>query len=1106
MSNLEKIYNKFQLIDPKGNICGFNSELKAMYLDFFLNKKKKSILYVASSLFEANKMFQTLSSYQEKVFLFPMDDFLTSEALAISPELKITRLETLNNLINIKEPCIVVTNLTGLLRFLPVFDVYHDSILKLEKNSDYDMEKLILKLYNLGYQKESIVTKTGEIAVRGFVIDIFPISAKHPIRIEFWGDTIDSIRYFDIDTQLTIGSIDESTIYPNTEFIVKQSIDLFDLKQRELPSYGPASSIMNYISNGVIFYDSYDQIDISYKQLLEEMFEYSVSNDQVGTKYMHELSYFDKNECYYFSNFDNVPRLSKNTINYNVMELDFIDNLNQLDETLKKYVLAGKTVILCVSNRYKLNKLLENLSIKTIVTNEGQIFEKEINIIIKNINRGFILDDYVVFSEYEIFHKKEISSNYKTSFKFGTKIRDITKLSIGDYVVHSVNGIGRYIGIKTLEKNGLRKDYLQIEYKDGDKLYVPVEKIELLTKYSSNDAAVPRLNKLGSTEWAKTKLRVRAKIKDMTAELLKLYAERESAEGFAFLPDDENQINFEADFEHTPTPDQIRITEEIKKDMEKPTPMDRLLCGDVGYGKTEIAFRAAFKAILSGKQVALLCPTTILSSQHFKNAIQRFQNFPVNIALLNRFITPKKVTETINNVKTGKVDLLIGTHRILSDDIQFKDLGLLIIDEEQRFGVKHKEKIKEYKTNIDVLTLSATPIPRTLQMAMSGVRSLSLLETPPAYRYPIQTYVIAENRQIVKDAIYKEMSRNGQVFILFNNIEQLELKKREIEELVPDARIVTAHGKLEKTQLENIMIDFIDKKFDILLCTTIIETGIDIPNVNTLIIYDADRFGLAQLYQIRGRVGRSNKIAYCYLLYDKTKILSEIATKRLKVIKDFTELGSGFSIAMRDLSIRGAGDVLGSEQAGFVDSVGIDLFLKMLDEEIKKAKGILPALEDQERNTPLIEVDTSIADEYVEDEDLKIFIHQKINTIDSKEKLENIKNEISDRFGKIDENILIYMHEELFDNMAKKYNITQVRQTKNFIELLLPEELTSKLEMDKFFVEVTKISMMFRFSLKLKKLCITLDTIRLEEHFIYYFIELLEVIDNILNNKKDTND
>ena len=1091
---MQCIENKFSIFDNNNDIVGFNNELKAQYLNYYLNKYQKNLLYVSSSLFEANKLYQALQNYNANVLLFPMDDFLTSEALAISPELKITRLETLNESINNNKPTIVVTNLLGFLRFLPNKNLYRNSIISLKKNVDFEISQLIATLCTLGYQKESTVSKTGEFAVRGFVIDVFPISYANPVRIEFWGDTVDSIREFDVNTQLTINNkIDSVTINPNTEFLTTKQVDTFDLKQRDLINYEKPVSIYNYLEDTLLFYDNYDQIQVNYEQLTKEMFDYTVSNDlPKNTKYMFSLDEFVNVKHINFSNFD----VTTNKNSYKIQELEYIKgNINKLEDTLKSYILKGNTVILCVSNRYKVNKLIDELHIETIVTNEDNIFPGKINIIIKNISGGYIFDNYVVFSEVELFNKTEAPSYYKTNFKLGTKIRDINKLSIGDYVVHVSHGIGRYLGIKTLEKKGLKKDYLQVEYKDGDKLYVPVERIELLSKYSQADGMVPKLNKIGGTEWAKTKLRVKSRIKDMTAELLHLYAEREKAKGFAFIKDDDNQINFEKEFMYTPTADQIRVTEEIKKDMETPKPMDRLLCGDVGYGKTEVAFRAIFKAILSGKQVALLCPTTILSNQHYKNAVERFKNYPINIALLNRFVTAKEVKSTIEKVKSGKIDLLIGTHRILSDDIEFKDLGLLVIDEEQRFGVRHKEKIKNYKNNIDVLTLSATPIPRTLQMAMSGIRSLSLIETPPVDRYPIQTYVIAENKQIIKDAIYKELSRQGQLFILFNNIDQMEEKKHEIAVLAPDARIVTAHGRMEKNELENIMLDFINHKFDILLCTTIIETGIDIPNVNTLIIYDADHFGLAQLYQIRGRVGRSNKIAYCYLLYDKYKILSEVAIKRLKVIKDFTELGSGFSIAMRDLSIRGAGNVLGSEQAGFVDSVGIELFMKMLDEEIKKAKGIeVPEEENNDNVNPLVEVSTSISDDYVSDEDLKIFIHQKINSIDSKSSLEAIKNEISDRFGKISESIDIYMHEELFENYAKKLGIVNVKQTKNFVEILLPKELTSSLKMDELFIKISKLSMMFRFSIKQDNLCITLDTIKLDKHFIYYLVDLLEII------------
>lgn len=1100
---MQFIEEKFKTFNNETNIVGFNSELKAMYLKYYCDNNNRSLVYVSSSLFEANKIYQSLLNYTNNVLLFPMDDFLTSEALAISPELKITRLETLNEIVKNKKPMIVVTNLMGFLRFLPSKQVYSSSSVFLKKNSDIKIKNLLESLCSLGYQKESMVTKTGEFAVRGFVIDIFPVSYKNPIRLEFWGDTIDSIREFDINTQLTINDkVDDVIINPNSEFLIEQSLDTFNLKQRNLVNYCEVVGIADYLNKGIIIYDNYDQIKINYEQLEQEMFEYTVSNElSKDTKYMFSLNKFNNYESLYFNNFDSDINSKNEFHNHIMLELDSVKgNVSKLEEVLKSYLLKKKTIILCVSNRYKVNKLLDELHIETVVTNENDIFPNKINIIIKKINSGFILDDLVVFSEVELFNKSESPVSYKTNFKFGSKIRDINKLSLGDYVVHASHGIGRYIGIKTLEKNGLKKDYIQIEYKDGDKLYIPVEKIEMLSKYSQGDGAIPKVNKLGGTEWAKTKLRVKSKIKDMTAELLKLYAEREKSKGFAFLPDDENQIGFEKEFEYVPTSDQIRVSEEIKREMESPRPMDRLLCGDVGYGKTEVAFRAIFKAVLSGKQVALLCPTTILSNQHYKNAIERFKNHPVNIALLNRFVSAKKVTEIIKNVEHGKIDLLIGTHRILSDDIKFKDLGLLIIDEEQRFGVRHKEKIKNYKKNVDVLTLSATPIPRTLQMAMSGIRSLSLIETPPVDRYPIQTYVIAENKQIIKDAVYKELSRDGQVFILFNNIDQMEQKKAELKNLVPDARIISAHGRMDKDKLENIMLDFIDKKFDILLCTTIIETGIDIPNVNTLIIYDADHFGLAQLYQIRGRVGRSNKIAYCYLLYNKNKILSEIAIKRLKVIKDFTELGSGFSIAMRDLSIRGAGNILGSEQAGFVDSVGIELFLKMLDEEINKAKGNLISEETIESVNPLIEVATNISDDYVQEEELKIFIHQRINSINSREKLSEIKAEISDRFGHIDDSIDVYMHEELFENMAKELNIVNVKQTKNFVEILIPKELATKLKMDELFLKISKISMMFRFSLKHEQLCITLDTVKLDKHFIYYLVDLLEIIKEQKNN------
>ena len=1089
------LFKEIISLSDNNYINGLVPELRALYVYNLFEQKKENIIVVASSLFEANKMYTLISDFTNDVLFFPMDDFLTSEALAVSPELKIKRLETLNELISSNKK-IVVTNLMGYLRFLPKKKDYEDSILKLEVNKDYKNEELVKRLFNLGYEKEVVVNKTGEIAVRGFVVDIFPISAPNPIRIEFWGDTIDSIREFDVNTQLTLNKLDSIVINPNTEFLVNKEVPFEEYKQKYLPKYVSVSNIKDYLDNSLVVFDDYSALKVNYDLLVDEMFNYSLSNDEKGMKYMFSLEELTSIRELYFLSFDNVVNDNLDAFVYTSSEVEpFSGNALQINNRLNDYINKNKKVIICLNSRYHVNKLLEELeNDKLVFTDLDNIVPNKINLVIKTLQYGFIFGDYVVISENEIFNKKDTNYKYKTNFKMGTKIRDINKLNPGDYIVHSAYGIGQYVGLKTLTKNGLKKDYLEIVYRDQDKLYIPVEKLELISKYSSNEGLKPKLNKLGSSEWEKTKLRVRKKIEDIAGELLELYAKREATSGFAFSKDDENQLDFEKEFSYSETVDQLKVTEEIKKDMESPHPMDRLLCGDVGFGKTEVAFRAMMKAVLSGKQVAFLCPTTILSSQHYNNAIERFKSFAVNIALLNRFTTPKKTKEIIEGLKQGTIDIVIGTHRILSDDINFKDLGLLVIDEEQRFGVKHKEKIKQYKNNIDVLTLSATPIPRTLQMSMTGVRSLSLIETAPTNRYPVQTYVLAENKEVIRDAIYKELSRDGQVFILYNYIDDMDKKQAELERLVPDAKIVTAHGRMDKTEIEDVMMKFTNHEYDVLLCTTIIETGIDIPNVNTLIIMDADRFGLSQLYQIRGRVGRGERIAYCYLMYDKHKVLSEIATKRLKVIKDFTELGSGFAIAMRDLSIRGAGDILGSEQAGFVDSVGIELYLTMLNEEVAKLKGEKTESNENESSQPLVDVETSIKDNYVYDDELKIEIHKKINSIDSKDKLEQVRRELEDRFGTIDEEMLVYMHEEYFEKLAHSLGINKIKQTKNFIEVELSKQLTELIDGEVLFEKVTDISRMFRFTMRFGRLSIILDTVKLDKHFIYYLIDLMEAL------------
>ena len=1071
-------------------IYGLTTELKGLFLYKKYKKENKSILYVTSSVYEANKIYQTVLNYTDKVSFFPMDDFLTSEALAISPEFKFTRLETLNNIL--KENRIVITNLMGYLRFMPNPADYEKSVIELKLNDSIDMNELVEKLYMGGYTRESLVNKTGEMAIRGYILDIFPINYDNPIRIEFFGDEIDRINEFSVDSQISTKKLGNIKIYPSTEFIINKKIEE-EIKQREIINYIEPYSILNYMSNPICFFDNLSAIKSNYELLTDEIIEYKERNNiDKKIKFMNELEI--PNNSIEFVEFDS--KRNKGTIvKYNSYELpNFVGSPEEILKRLKKYIKDGRTVVICLSDKNKVNRFIKNINDKDIIiTDINNIQSKKINIIIKRINSGFVIDNYVVVSEKELYNKKENVSTYKSKFRMGVKVKDVDKLTVGDYVVHFAHGIGIYQGIKTLIKNGLKKDYLTVEYKNSDKLYIPVEKIEYLSKYSSSDSVPPRINKLGGTEWQKTKLHIKKKIESIAGDLLKLYSKRETAIGFKFPKDSEDQLEFERQFPYTETADQLKVTDEIKKDMEKSIPMDRLLCGDVGYGKTEVAFRAVFKAIMANKQVMLLCPTTILSQQHFNNAIERFKEFPIRIELLNRFVPRSKQNKIIEDFKEGKVDLLIGTHRILSEDIVPKRLGLLIIDEEQRFGVKHKEKIKSYKENIDVLTLSATPIPRTLQMSLAGIRSLSLIETPPSDRYPIQTYVLEENPSIIKDAIYKELSRGGQVFILYNNIETIEQKKIQIESLVPEAKIIIGHGRMEKNDLESVMYKFMNKEYDVLLCTTIIETGIDIPNVNTLIIIDADKYGLSQLYQIRGRVGRSNKIAYSYLMYNKGKTLSDIAKKRLSVIKEFTELGSGFSIAMRDLSIRGAGDILGEEQSGFIATVGIELFLSMLNDEIAKLKG--EKVEEQEKEEqPLLEVETSIDDKYAKEEDLKIEIHKKINSITSIKELKKVEKELTDRFGILDESIIIYMYEELFEKEVKKLNIKSINQTKNFVELTLSKELTKLLDGENFFLEMLSLSRKIRFSMKSDELTITLDTINLDKHYIYYLLDILKII------------
>ena len=1079
------------------SIIGLNKEMSSLYIYDSFIKYNKGILVVASELYEANLLFEYLSKYTDKVLFFPMDDFLTSEAISVSPEFKAERIDTLNKLIN-DDKYIVVTNLMGYLRYLPLPSLWKDSNVNISVNCDYDRDSLLNKLYNMGYIRNVLVNETGNIGVRGYVIDIFPIMEENPVRIEFWGDTVTSIKYFDVDTQRSISEIDNICIYPFTEFLLNDySIDFIN-SQKYLANYGSVASIYNYINDGICFFSDYNLILNSYSTLVDTIMDYDANySADIKTNYMNSFTDIVIKHSVYIMNFDNVVNKSVKSLKFSINNIENYDNnYEKIKSDLLNYVKNNKTVIICVLDKNMASRISNYLEIDDIIyTDECNIIDGKINLIIKSIPRGFIYGNYIVISDVDIFSLGNTVKKYKSKFKTGTRTSNILDINKGDFVVHEMFGIGIYDGLVTIPKNGMKKDYLKIIYADNDILYIPVENIDRISKFSGKDGVGVKLNSLSNDNWQKKKGKVKAKLESIADDLLKVSADRELKVGFAFKKDDENQKMFDSGFVYTETPDQIKAINDIKREMESSKPMDMLLCGDVGYGKTEVAFRAMFKAVDSGKQVAYLCPTTILSNQQYTSCIERFKDFPVRIELLNRFVDKSRQKKIIDDLEKGLVDIVFGTHRLLSNDVKYRDLGLLVVDEEQRFGVTHKEKIKQYKSTVDVLTLSATPIPRTLQMSMSGVRSLSLIETAPQERYPIQTYVLEENNLVIKDAIYKELSRNGQTFILYNNVNNIETKVNEFRSLVPEAKIDYAHGQMNKVTLENKMNNFINNKFNVLVCTTIIETGIDIPNVNTLIILDADRFGLSQLYQIRGRIGRSNKIGYASLMSGKNKFLTDTAIKRLDVIREFTELGSGFKIAMRDLSIRGAGDILGREQSGFIDSIGIELYLKMLNEAVRKSKGEKIIEEDTKKNDkPLIEVSTHISDSYISDVELKILIHKKINEVKDETTLNDIRDELSDRFGKISEEMEIYMYEEWFEKIAKSLGINKVVTMKNNIDIELPCELSSKIDGERLFNDAYSISKMFRFLYKDSSIHIILDTIKLEKHFLIYLIELLDKI------------
>ncbi len=1082
------------------NVFGLNNNVQAFYVWNLFCASKQNILVITNTLYEANNLYKSLSFFDENVvLLFPMDDFVVSEALATSPDLMSKRIETLNDLTCCDNKRIVITNLMGYLRFLPDNNLWKTLNITIRKGDEINRQTLIDKLSKIGYKKESIVTKTGEYANRGYILDVFPFGYDNPIRIEFFDDEVEQIREFNVNTQLSVSQKDDVKIMPFTEFIKEKNLDDIPDRQSLLPQVmSKISSLSDYLSSKIEVFIDLDSIFLAYERIMEEVTEFKKTDSFDIENYMHDLNNIIPSSYVNILSVDNYIKKDESIVeNYSSYKIEnFNGNYNKINKFLKDSLQDGKMVIVCLNNKEQVNDFISKSSVMSVLSSNNDLKENVVNVIKEKLYNGFVIDNYVYLSQNEIYKEKQVIK-YKSTFKYGVKIKDINKLNPGDYVVHMAHGIGRYLGIVTLTVKGLKKDFIHLEYKDSDKLYIPVEKIEYISKYSSNEGVRPKLNKLGGTEWVKQKAKIKGKVKDIAKELLEVSAKRKLTPGFAFPNDDEEQLIFESKFNYEETTDQLKAIKEIKEDMQKPYPMDRLLCGDVGYGKTEVAFRAIFKAIEAGKQAAFLCPTTILSKQHYDNALERFSSVGVNIKVINRFVNGKKKKEILDDLKNGKIDLIIGTHRLLSNDIKFKDLGLLVIDEEQRFGVTHKEKIKKYKENVDVLTLSATPIPRTLQMSLTGIRGLSLIETPPNFRYPVQTYVLRENEQVIRDAIYKELARDGQVFFLYNNVSKIENQVARVKKLVPESKIAYIHGQMNKEKIELTMERFVNKEYNVLVCTTIIETGIDISNANTLIVLDSDHFGLSQLYQIRGRIGRGKVLAYAYLMYNKNKELNDIAVKRLDAIKEFTELGSGYALAVRDLAIRGAGNILGAEQSGFIDSVGYDMYLKILNEEVEKLKG--NKVEDdftlKEDEKPFVQVSTHISDRYADSEDLKIEIHKKINMIDSFDTFVKVKNELSDRFGELDDSIISYMLEELFQSNAKKKGVFKVDQQPNTITVYFSKETSKKQDGTNVLVTLFNISSNFEVKYLNDILIIILKLKGLSEHYLYYLIKMLDVIE-----------
>jgi transcription-repair coupling factor (superfamily II helicase) len=1072
-------------------IQGINEEGLAYLACNLLNTSNK-ILILTSSEAKSKKYEESIRSYTGNSERLQPKEFILYNVDALSKDVDYKRANLLDNILN-KQKNIITASINSIITRVMPKDRFKESIIELKYGKNYDLNELRSSLIKLKYERVDAIEGVGQFSARGGIIDIFSPSETNPCRVEFFDDEIDSIRLIDLKTQRSIKNLKSARIIPCSDILFKKEEiknilsevekDYNERQNKTKLSKEAQKNLKNLynsyqdklmggmgIENADIlvpfiresFANILDYFEDDFILLIDEperiFEEIKILNESFELKFS-EL--FEKGEV--FSNQSNVylsedellsefsgrPFISINGKDKIIKTDDsvhmlfkeapsYYGKIEDLSKELNRLKYKGYKVDIILSSYEscrKLYNLLNDYECTTTLSKDADTAESgQVVIAPGELKKGFEYYDnkILVLTENEVLgtikHKSKKAKKHK-----GSVINVFSDLKVGDYVVHEHHGIGQYIGIEKIEVQNIQKDYLCIKYKAEDKLYVPVDQMSLIQKYIGSDSEKPKLNKMGSSDWVKTKERSKAAIENMAGELIKLYAKRKVVKGYAFTHDTEWQKEFEYKFPFEETDDQLRCIKEIKKDMERPISMDRLLCGDVGFGKTEVAMRAAFKAVMDSKQVAILVPTTILAQQHYSNIVDRFRGYPIKIEMLSRFRTHYQQNKIINDLNKGMVDIVVGTHKLLSKDLKFKDLGLLIIDEEQRFGVKHKESIKQLKSNIDVLTLSATPIPRTLHMSMIGVRDMSIISEPPGDRLPIQTYVIEYNEGLIKDAIEKEINRNGQVYYVHNRVVDIDHTASKLRKLLPEARIAVAHGQMGERHLENIMVEFVNKEYDILVCTTIIETGMDIPNVNTLIIDNADHLGLSQLYQLRGRIGRSNKVSFAYLTYEKDKMLSEVADKRLKAIKEFTEFGSGFKIAMRDLEIRGCGNILGAEQHGHMLAIGYDLYVKFLDRAVKELQG--KVMEEDIETTVDLNVDGYIPSSFIENEEQKIEIYKKIAAANNKDDILDITEEIIDRFGNIPKQAENLLKISYIKSLSKKLRVKSITQAGNTVNI-----------------------------------------------------------------------